>query len=51
MEKWEIALQKFLKNWKKKKEVIGAIACGSYVLGNPSKKSDVNKISNVEKRV
>jgi len=41
MEKWEIALQNFLKKWKRK-EVIGAIVCGSYITGNPSKHSDID---------
>ena len=42
MKKWEIALQRFLKKWKNKKEVIGAIVCGSYITGNPSKHSDID---------
>lgn len=42
MEKWEIALQKFLKKWENKKEVTGAIVCGSYITGNPSKHSDID---------
>lgn len=42
MEKWEIALQIFLKKWENKKEVIGAVVCGSYITGNPSKHSDVD---------
>jgi len=42
MEKWEIVLGKFLKKWRSKKEVIGAIVCGSYVTGNPSKHSDID---------
>lgn len=42
LEKWEIALQKFLKNWENKKEVVGALVCGSYVTGNPSKHSDID---------
>jgi len=42
MKKWEIALQKFLKKWENKKEVIGAIVCGSYITGNPSKHSDID---------
>lgn len=42
MEKWEIALQKFLKTWKNKKEVIGIIVCGSYITGNPSNHSDID---------
>ncbi len=42
MEKWEIVLKKFLKKWENKKEVIGAIVCGSYITGNPSKHSDID---------
>jgi predicted nucleotidyltransferase len=41
-ENWEIALQKFLKKWENKKEVIGAIVCGSYITGNPSNHSDID---------
>ncbi len=41
-EKWEVALQKFLKKWENKKWVIGALVCGSYITGNPSKHSDVD---------
>lgn len=42
MEKWEIALQKFIKKWENKKEVIGALVCGSYITGNPGKHSDID---------
>lgn len=42
MEKWEIALEKFLKDWKENKEVTGVIVCGSYITGNPSKHSDID---------
>ncbi len=42
MEAWEVATNKFLEKWKSKKEVIGAIVCGSYVTGNPSKHSDID---------
>ena len=42
MEKWEIALHKFLMKWKKRKEVIGAIVCGSYITGDPSEHSDID---------
>ncbi len=41
-QKREIALQKFLKKRESKKEVIGALVCGSYVTGNPSKHSDID---------
>jgi predicted nucleotidyltransferase len=39
---WEEALSEFMKRWKGRKEVVGAIVCGSYVTGNPSKHSDVD---------
>lgn len=42
MKKWEIALQKFLKKWENRKEVTGAIVCGSYITGNPSRHSDID---------
>lgn len=42
MKKWEEAVEKFLKEWKSKKEVIGAMVCGSYVIGKPSKHSDID---------
>lgn len=42
MEKWEIALNKFIDAWKNKKEVIGFLVCGSYITGNPSKHSDID---------
>ncbi len=42
MKKWEKALNKFLEGWKNKKAVVGAIVCGIYVAGSPSKHSDVD---------
>jgi len=42
MEKWEIALDKFLIPWRKNKEVVGALVCGSFVMGNPTKHSDID---------
>lgn len=42
MNKWKIALNKFIDTWKDKKEVIGFLVCGSYVTGNPSKHSDID---------
>jgi predicted nucleotidyltransferase len=42
MEKWETALQKFIKKWENRKEVTGAIVCGSYVTGNPGSHSDID---------
>ncbi len=41
-QKREMALQKFLSKRENKKEVIGALVCGSYVTGNPSKHSDID---------
>lgn len=42
MQNWETALKKFLKSWKNKKEVVGALVCGSFVVGNPTKHSDID---------
>lgn len=42
MERWKKALETFLKPWKKREEVIGALVCGSYVTGNPSRHSDID---------
>jgi hypothetical protein len=42
MEKWEAALYKFLAPWKDRSDVAGALLCGSYVTGNPSKHSDLD---------
>jgi predicted nucleotidyltransferase len=39
---WEEAVNLFLKDWEKKKEVIGALVCGSYITGNPSEHSDID---------
>lgn len=39
---WEIALDKFVEKWKRKKEVVGMVVCGSYITGNPSKHSDID---------
>ena len=39
---WQISLEKFLKKWKNREEVIGAIVCGSYITGHPTKHSDVD---------
>jgi hypothetical protein len=38
----EVALDSFMQWWENKKEVIGAIVCGSYITGNPSKYSDID---------
>ncbi len=42
MEKWETALDEFLIPWRKNKEVVGALVCGSFVMGNPTKHSDID---------
>lgn len=42
MAKWKIALEIFLKEWQDKEEVVGALVCGSYITGNPSKRSDID---------
>lgn len=42
MESWELAVNEFLKDYKNKNYVVGAVACGSYITGNPSKHSDID---------
>jgi hypothetical protein len=42
MEKWEIALNKFLENWRTNPEVVGCLVCGSFITGNPSNHSDID---------
>ncbi|WDV06882.1 nucleotidyltransferase domain-containing protein [Lysinibacillus irui] len=42
LDKWKTALETFLKDWQDRDEVIGALVCGSYVTGNPSKRSDID---------
>ncbi|MBO1510086.1 nucleotidyltransferase domain-containing protein [Metabacillus bambusae] len=42
MEMWEIALHKFINEWKNRSNVTAALVCGSYVTGNPSKRSDID---------
>lgn len=42
MKSWETALDQFLVNWRQRKEVIGIVVCGSYITGNPSKRSDID---------
>lgn len=42
MEEWKIALEEFLVDWKKRNDVVGALVCGSYITGNPSKRSDID---------
>ncbi|HYF49799.1 MAG TPA: nucleotidyltransferase domain-containing protein [Planctomycetota bacterium] len=39
---WEIALEKFLVRYSHRKDVTAAVACGSFVTGNPSPRSDVD---------
>ena len=39
---WKKAISKFIVPWKKRKEVVGALVCGSYVTGNPSRHSDID---------
>lgn len=50
-EKWEIALDKFVSEWKNKKEVVGMVVCGSYITGNPSKHSDIDIQILLDKKV
>ena len=40
MEEWKIALEEFLKDWMSRNDVVGALVCGSYITGHPSKRSD-----------
>lgn len=42
MKPWEHAVDIFLRAWTDKDEVVGAMACGSYVTGNPTDRSDVD---------
>ncbi|MCL1702296.1 nucleotidyltransferase domain-containing protein [Lysinibacillus sp. Bpr_S20] len=42
MKEWERALEEFLKDWKNRNDVIGALVCGSYVTGDPSTRSDID---------
>lgn len=42
MQPWQESLNKFLVDWKSKKEVIGALVTGSYVTGLATKFSDVD---------
>jgi len=42
MENWEIALNKFVDEWKSKPEVTGMIVCGSYITWNPTSHSDID---------
>ena len=42
MEKWKLALNKFLERYENKDFYEGAIACGSYVSGNANEFSDID---------
>ncbi|MEQ2527859.1 nucleotidyltransferase domain-containing protein [Bacillaceae bacterium CLA-AA-H227] len=42
MVEWQIALEDFIKEWKDRNDVVGALVCGSYITGNPSKRSDID---------
>lgn len=42
MKPWEEALNHFLSGWRERKDVTGALVCGSYVTGHPSKRSDID---------
>jgi hypothetical protein len=42
MNDWRKALDVFLKEWLKEEELSGVLVCGSYVTGNPSKRSDID---------
>lgn len=44
MEAWEIALNKFLDDWRDMDEVVGALVCGSFVTGNPTAHSDIDVV-------
>ncbi|MFB7637388.1 nucleotidyltransferase domain-containing protein [Peribacillus butanolivorans] len=42
MEKWEKVLNKFIKDWETRDDVSAVLVCGSYITGNPSKRSDLD---------
>jgi predicted nucleotidyltransferase len=42
MKDWEKALNKFMNKWDTNEDVVGAIVCGSYITGNPTKHSDID---------
>jgi hypothetical protein len=42
MQDWEKALDTFLKSWHDHQEVVGALVCGSYVVGSPTPHSDID---------
>ncbi len=39
---WEAALDTFLVPWKRRKDVVGALVCGSFVTGRPNPHSDID---------
>jgi len=39
---WETALERFLAPWRERREVTGALVCGSYVTGDPTPHSDID---------
>ena len=43
MENWKNVLEKFLKEYKEKDYVIGAILCGSYATGNNTDRLEIVK--------
>ncbi|MFC4100563.1 hypothetical protein [Paenibacillus xanthanilyticus] len=42
VERWETAAADFLLAWTSRRDVIGAMLCGSYITGNPSRRSDLD---------
>jgi hypothetical protein len=42
LKEWEAAITEFLKDWRNNNDVTGAMICGSYITGNPSKRSDID---------
>ena len=40
--KWEEKLNVFLENFEYKGDIVGVLACGSYITGNPSSHSDLD---------
>lgn len=42
MEKWKLALKKFLEEYENDDDITGAILCGSYASGNNNKHSDID---------
>lgn len=42
MKRWEKAVDSFLRDWIVRDEFAGALVCGSYVTGDPTKRSDID---------